>query len=70
MIEKNLYRVTCDVKNCKNIADFCFSAKGRGGKFYLCKGCLQQMADDNSKLIVPKSPKNAIKKAMESAKEN
>lgn len=70
MIDKNIYRVTCDVKNCKNIAEFVFTAKGRMGKFYICRECLSKLAGDYSKLVVPKSPKNVIKKAMDNKKES
>ncbi len=65
MIEKTKYQITCDVKNCKNTAEYCFSVKGRIGKVHLCPCCVKQLGADCGKIYTPKSPKNAIKKAME-----
>ena len=65
MIEKTQYQITCDVRNCRNTADFCFSVKGRVGKVHLCKQCVKLLGDDCTKIHTPKSPKNAIKKAMD-----
>ena len=65
MIEKTQYQISCDVRNCKNTAEFCFSVKGRVGKVHLCEQCVRLLGNDCAKLRTPKSPKNAIKKAME-----
>ncbi len=64
MITENTFRVTCDVKNCKNIADFTLPAKGRMGHFYICEECLKKLAKEYADRTVPKSPENAVKKAM------
>jgi hypothetical protein len=68
MIEKNIYRVTCDCKGCKNIAQHVFPAKGRLGKFYICDACLSKLSMDYEAAKgtkCPKSPKNAIKRIMD-----
>lgn len=69
MLEENKFRVTCDVKNCKNYAKYVFPSKGRTAKFYVCEECLKKLSDEYAKLRIPKSPKNAIKKAIEKREE-
>jgi len=70
MIQENVYRVTCDVKECKNTAKYVIPQKGRSAKFFICEHCLAELAEDFRKQSVPKSPKNAIKKALDKAKES
>ena len=55
----------CDVKDCKNDAEYQFATKGRVGKCFLCSKCLTQLTTQGSALRAPKSPTNAIKKKME-----
>lgn len=69
MIERNIYRVTCDIKNCKNTAKYVLPVKGRASRMYICEQCLKDLADDYKALVVPKSPKNAIKKRMDQQSE-
>ncbi len=65
MIEKNIYKVSCDIKNCKNAAKYVLPIKGRASRMYICEHCLRAIAQDYNLMIVPKSPKNAIKKRMD-----
>ena len=65
MIEKTQYQLTCDVKGCKSTAEYCFAVKGRVGKVHLCGHCVKQLGSDCAKIRTPKSPQNAIKKAMD-----
>lgn len=64
MITDNIFKVTCDVRNCKNIAQYTLPAKGRMGHFYICSHCLSEIAKEVNARKVPKSPTNAVKKAM------
>lgn len=67
MITKlNEQKLKCDVKDCKNLASFSFPSKGRVGKFFLCEQCLQNIVQEVSKSTTPKSPKNTIKRIIES----
>ncbi|MEG1706874.1 MAG: hypothetical protein RR086_05980 [Clostridia bacterium] len=68
MITKNNFNTICDIKNCKNSAEYVLDSKVKGGKLFLCKQCLMAMTKEFSHIIVPQSPKNAIKKAMEQEK--
>ncbi len=65
MINKTIYRTTCDVKNCKNMASFSFDSKGRMGKVYLCQECLEKIASESMQMSVPKSVRNSIKRKMD-----
>lgn len=65
MIEKTKYQLTCDAKGCKNTAEYCFAVKGRVGQVHLCAQCVKHLGNDCAKIRTPKSPQNAIKKAME-----
>ena len=58
-------KTKCDVRDCKNDAEFFYATKGRTGKSFLCTKCLAQLAFQGKTLCVPKSPKNTIKKKME-----
>lgn len=62
-------KLKCDVKDCKNFADYALPSKGRVGKFFLCKHCLEKIAQEVAKAHTPKSPKNTIKKIIESKEE-
>lgn len=55
----------CDVKDCKNEASYFFAVKGRWGKFFICKNCLDVIANRAITFRTPKSPKNTIKKIMD-----
>ena len=62
MIAKTTVKTKCDVRDCKNAAEYAFETKGRQGRCFLCKDCLEQLLNEGRKLRVPKSPQNAIKK--------
>ena len=62
MVTKTTAITKCDARDCKNIAEYAFEIKGRQGRCYLCKDCLEHFLESGRKLLVPKSPKNAIKK--------
>ena len=66
MITKlNVEKVTCDVKDCKNIASFCLPSKGKAGRFFVCADCLEKIVKEAMAARTPKSPKNTIKKIIE-----
>ena len=65
MLTNTTVKTKCDVKDCKNPAEFAFETKGRQGRCYLCEACLEQLLNEGRKLRVPKSPKNAIKKQLD-----
>ena len=65
MVTKTVTKVRCDVRDCKNVAEYTFEIKGRQGKFFICRECLETLIDEGRKLRVPKSPKNVIKKQLE-----
>lgn len=69
MIYTAAIKTKCDVKNCKNAADYYFETKGRAGKCFICRQCFEAFTDDAVKLRAPKSPKNSIRKKMDE-KEN
>ena len=56
----------CDIKDCKNDASYFFAVKGRFGKFFICKECLNKIINKALALRTPKSPKNTIKKIIDS----
>lgn len=58
-------KTKCDVKDCKNDAQFYFAVKGIRGKFFICGHCLDKLADDVKSARVPKSPQNAIKRKID-----
>ena len=62
MVTKTTAKTKCDVKDCKNGAEFAFDTKGRQGKCYLCKQCYETLLEEGRRLRVPKSPQNSIKK--------
>ncbi|MBO5772493.1 MAG: hypothetical protein J6R37_01665 [Clostridia bacterium] len=64
MITKSTYKTTCDVKNCRNIAEYCFETKGKMGKTYLCRECLEKIIRFGVENKKVKSVVNAVKKAM------
>lgn len=57
-------KTKCDVKNCKNAADYYFEVKGRAGKCFLCGQCFDALVSDALKKRAPKSPVNSIRKQM------
>ena len=57
-------KTKCDVRDCKNDAEFQFAVKGRG-RCCLCNKCLAELAAQGRTVTVPKSPKNTIKRKME-----
>lgn len=65
MINTISTNVKCDVKNCKNNAEFYFETKGRGGRTFLCDECLQKLLSETRLRCVPKSPQNSIKRKLE-----
>ena len=58
-------KTQCDVRDCKQEAEFSFATKGRVGKCFLCRKCLAELTAQAKTLSVPKSPTNTIKKKME-----
>ena len=69
MIFTTTIKTKCDVKNCKNDADYFFETKGRVGKCFICKSCYDALVNDALKKRAPKSPQNTIKKLMEQKEE-
>ncbi len=67
MLTDNQYNVNCDMHNCNNKADYFFDTKGRLGRFFVCAQCMDVLLADYKKRNTPKSPKNAIKKAMDNS---
>ena len=65
MITKLTATTKCDARDCKNTAEFAFEIKGRQGRCYLCKDCVQRLLESARKLLTPKSPTNAIKKHLD-----
>ncbi|MCH5153054.1 MAG: hypothetical protein J1F68_03765 [Clostridiales bacterium] len=62
-------KTKCDVRDCKNDAEYFYPTKGRTGKCFLCSKCLAELSTQGRTVTVPKSPKNTIKKKMEMAQE-
>lgn len=60
MVMETTAKVTCDVRDCKNLANYYVATKQKGGKLFLCKQCLGKI---NAR--PPKSPANKIKKQQE-----
>ena len=65
MLTKTTVNTKCDVRDCRNSAEFAFETKGRQGRCFLCRPCLEQLTEEGRKLRVPKSPQNAIKKQLD-----
>ena len=65
MLTKITSKTKCDVRDCKNDAEFFYATKGRVGKCFLCSKCLAELTAQGTVLRTPKSPANAIKKKME-----
>ena len=65
MLTRITNKTKCDVRDCKNDAEFTFATKGRVGRCFLCSKCLAQLTSQAKTLSVPKSPTNTIKKKME-----
>ncbi len=65
MVIKTETKTKCDVKDCKNNASFFVPSKARNGKFFLCKSCYENIVEQAMKARTPRSPKNAIKKAID-----
>ena len=62
MITATTDKTKCDVRDCRNMAQYVLPCKGRGGKFFLCKQCAEKIADDINAERTTKSHKKAIKK--------
>lgn len=62
MIISTTAKQKCDVHNCKNDAQVFFAVKGRFGRCYLCRDCLNKLASEAVAASTPKSPKNTIKR--------
>ncbi|MCM1533862.1 MAG: hypothetical protein NC099_04320 [Corallococcus sp.] len=69
MIRITTVKTKCDAANCKNNAAYCFEVKGRNGKCFLCKECFFELTHDGVAMQTPKSPQNAIKRALDSKRE-
>lgn len=65
MIQPITNKTKCDVRDCKNDAEFSFPIKGRAGRCFLCSKCLTELTFEGKAHTIPKSPKNTIKKKME-----
>lgn len=65
LVTKTEAKVKCDLRDCKNDASYCVFGKGRIGRFYLCKQCLDDIVANVVKSRTPKSPKNTIKKIID-----
>ena len=65
MVTKTTAKTKCDVKDCKNSAEFAFETKGRQGRCFLCRACYEKLLEEGRKQRVPKSPQNAIKKQLD-----
>lgn len=65
MIISTTAKQKCDVYNCKNDAEVFFAVKGRLGRCYLCRDCLNKLTAEVLDKTVPKSPKNTIKRLAE-----
>lgn len=70
MIYPTTDKTKCDIKDCKNNAEFYLLAKGRSGKFFLCKDCLEKLYKSLLTHRTPKSPKNTIKKIIDEKEKN
>lgn len=57
--------IACDTLNCKRLAAYSFEVKGKMKTLNLCENCLRALRENVSLLYVPKSPKNAILKAID-----
>jgi hypothetical protein len=62
-------KIKCDMKDCKNMASFSLPSKGKVGRYFLCKDCLEKLVEEVMAVRTPKSPKNTIKKIIDN-KEN
>lgn len=62
-------KTKCDIRDCKNDAVFFIPAKGRVGKFFLCRDCFEKLGSDVLRAVTPKSPKSAIKRIADSREE-
>ena len=60
--------VKCDVKGCNNMTANYILVRGRVGKMHICDECLSQLVQFCLPRFTPKSPKNTIKKIIDSKK--
>ncbi len=65
MLQKTETKTKCDVRDCKNLAVCFIPSKGRPGRFYLCKDCVDALCKSVISARTPKSPKNTIKKIID-----
>ncbi len=65
MITPTTAKTKCDVKDCKNMAEFYIPSKGKVGKFFLCKDCCEKLCKCALEKHTPKSPKSTIKRMID-----
>ena len=72
-------KARCDMGLCKNLAAYSIASGGQkahlpwrreAGGTYICQECLEKLYAAIGKVLVPKSPDNVIKKAVERREEN
>ncbi len=68
MISQINTKVSCDMPDCRNKATYAVPLKGRGAALYLCAECVDALCNTLNSVRVPKSPKNQIKKILDSKK--
>lgn len=54
-------KIKCDVKDCKNDAEYFFGCKGYAKSFYLCANCLKKLAEETAFLKESKKVINGKK---------
>ena len=59
------HKTKCDVRDCRNDAEYAFPVKGIIGKCYLCASCLADIVKQCPTQRTPKSPANTIKRKMD-----
>lgn len=64
LVFKNSVKTKCDVRCCKNAAEYFIPSKSMSGRFFLCKECLESVLS-SAERPAPKSPENAIKRKSE-----
>lgn len=65
MITATTAKTKCDIKDCRNDAEYQFAIKGRVGRCYLCSKCLGKLTSDGMAFRTPKSPQSAIKRQLD-----
>ena len=64
ILEKTSLNIKCDLPGCKNKADYMLKTRKffKIGDMYFCINCLNELHQEISKIITPKSPTNIMKK--------